>query len=310
MDILRATLLWGSQNKWLEHQFRQRSFAKKAISRFMPGEDVMSALEEAKTLSSRNITTVVSCLGENVASLDEAERVATHYDKVLQQIHALGLDTHISLKPTHLGLELDRGATNGHLSTLAARAAEYGNFMWVDMEASNCVDDTLAVFGSVKARHGNVGICVQSYLRRTAHDLPKLLEMNAPIRLVKGAYKEPPSVAFRRKRDADENFFTLAQMLLEHTKGYTGQPHGIATHDINLISRIQTAAQEMGLARDQFEVQMLYGIRRADQDRLAKAGVPVRVLISYGEAWFPWYMRRLAERPANIGFVFRSMVTR
>jgi proline dehydrogenase len=310
MDILRATLLWGSQNKWLEHQFRQRRFAKKAISRFMPGEDVMSALEEAKALSSRNISTVVSCLGENVASLDEAERVATHYENALEQIHALGLDTHISLKPTHLGLELDRGATSKHLSTLAARAAEYGNFIWVDMEASNYVDDTLAVFGPVRAGHDNVGICVQSYLRRTAHDLPKLLEMNAPIRLVKGAYKEPPSVAFRRKRDADENFFTLAQALLEHATGHTGQPHGIATHDISLISRIQTAAQEMGLARDQFEVQMLYGIRRADQNRLAKSGVPVRVLISYGEAWFPWYMRRLAERPANIGFVFRSMVSR
>jgi proline dehydrogenase len=276
----------------------------------MPGEDIASALLEAKALSSRDITTIVSCLGENVTSLDEAKSVAAHYEDVLDQIHALGIATHISLKLTHLGLDLDREASSRHLSNLATKAAEYGSFVWVDMEASDYVDETLAIFRSAAARYENLGICLQSYLRRTVHDLPKLLEANAPIRLVKGAYKEPPSVAFPRKVDVDESFYTLAKTLLEHSKDHTGQPHGIATHDIDLITRIQTAAQEMGLRPDRFEVQMLYGIRRGDQARLAESGVPVRVLISYGEAWFPWYMRRLAERPANIGFVLRSMVTK
>jgi len=316
MGVFRTALLWGSENKWLERQFRSRRFAKRAITKFMPGEDLDAALTACKRLGDRGIPCILTRLGENVASTSEIASVVEHYRDVLDRVHERNLDTHISIKLTQLGLDLQRDEAYNNLETLIQHAATKNNFVWIDMEASNYVDATLELYTSARKAYSNVGVCVQAYLYRTKDDLTRLLEIDSTIRLVKGAYREPPSVAFPKKHDVDANFFELAQMLLEHGAGRSSNGrkaparHAIATHDLALINRIIGAGPGKGAFQDGVEIDMLYGIRSAEQLRLVDRGTPVRVLISYGEAWFPWYMRRLAERPANVGFVLKSLVSR
>ncbi|MEZ4414939.1 MAG: proline dehydrogenase family protein [Gemmatimonadota bacterium] len=304
---MRSALLWGSQNRWLEHQFRRRRFAKKAVSRFMPGERPEDALGEARSLSEKGISTVVTCLGENVATVSEVDAVVQHYLDTMERVEALGLPTHISVKLTHMGLDQGQDVAIRNLSTLAARAARLGHTFWVDMEYSRYVDATLDVFEAARAQHPNLALCLQAYLHRTPEDLERIAGAGAAVRLVKGAYAEPPEVAMPRKADVDASFERLALRLIE-LYGGSGQVPGVATHDVPLLRRIAAAASRQGWGNDRFEVQMLYGIQRAAQLQFAGEGFPTRVLISYGEAWFPWYMRRLAERPANVGFVLRSML--
>lgn len=304
MKVMRNALLWGSQNRWLEDQFRRRRFAKRAVSRFIPGETVGDALRAARELRERGIDSILTRLGENVTSIDEVDEVVRHYHEVLDRIGQAELDAHISIKLTQLGLDLDPEATYANLTSLVERAAETKNFVWVDMEYSHYVDATLDIFHRARATWDNVGVCVQAYLYRTEKDLEKLIHTNAVVRLVKGAYNESPEVAFPKKADVDTNYLKLARMLLEHRAATPGLPHAIATHDMKIINAIQ------GEQAGGWEVDMLYGIAGAEQRRLAGGDQPVRVLVSYGEAWFAWYMRRLAERPANVGFVLRSMVRR
>ena len=275
----------------------------------MPGEDIGSALAEAKKLGERNISTVVTQLGENLASIGEADQVAAHYVGVLDKITGLGLPCHISVKPTQLGLDIDPKQAAAHLEALVLHAATHDNVVWVDMEASSYVDATLDMYCGLRERHENLGICLQAYLHRTPQDVERLLAMGSAIRLVKGAYSEPPDVAMPRKQDVDDAFLKLSTTLAEHAAQGTGVKPGIATHDLAIIAELQRIAADRQWD-NAFEIQMLYGSRRAEQLRLAEAGVPTRVLISYGASWFPWYMRRLAERPANVGFVLRTMFSR
>jgi proline dehydrogenase len=309
LGIARSVLLWSSQNRWIENQFRRRRFAQKAVSRFMPGEEVDSALVEAKKLGERNISAVVTQLGENLASIGEAEQVAAHYVSVLDKVNGLGLNCHVSVKLTQLGLDIDPKQTAAHLEALVLHASRGNNVIWVDMEASNYVDATLDLYSQLRERHENIGVCLQAYLHRTPQDVEKLLAMGSAIRLVKGAYQEPPDVAMPRKRDVDDAFLRLSTTLAEHAAQGAAIRPGIATHDLAIIAELRRIAAERQWD-NAFEIQMLYGIRRAEQLRLAEAGVPTRVLISYGASWFAWYMRRLAERPANIGFVLRTMFSR
>ncbi len=309
MGIARSILLWGSQNRWIENQFRRRRFARYAVSRFMPGEDTDSALAEAEKLRKRNISTVVTQLGENLTSMDEADQVAAHYIDVLDKTDDLGLNCHVSIKLTQLGLDLDPKRTAKHLEALVVHAASHNNVIWVDMEASKYVDATLDLYCRLRERHENMGLCLQAYLHRTPQDVDRLLTMGSAIRLVKGAYREPANVAMARKRDVDDAFVRLATTIAEHAARGTAIKPGIATHDMTIIAELQRIAADRHW-ENAFEVQMLYGIRRAEQLRQAEAGVPTRVLISYGAAWFAWYMRRLAERPANMGFLFRTMFSR
>ncbi len=315
MSILRNALLWGSQNKWLEGQFRHRTFAQKAVSKFMPGESFDNALTASAALQTHNIGSIVTRLGENVNSKTEVDGVIDHYLTVLDSVKDRGLDAHISVKLTQLGLDIDADMAYENLERLIVRAQELENFFWIDMEASEYVDVTLEHYMRARARYPNVGVCVQSYLFRTENDLASLLDAGGCIRLVKGAYNEPAGIAYPHKKDVDENYYALARRMLEHSASVPGAgpngkryPHALATHDLSLINRIATAAKEIGTPKDAYEVTMLYGIRVAEQRRLAAASISTRVLVSYGEAWFPWYMRRLAERPANIGFVIRSMM--
>jgi proline dehydrogenase len=307
MGIMRTGLLWASRQQWIERQFRQRRFARKAVRRFMPGEELHDALDAAEGLKREGRPSIITYLGENVTTVGEADQVRQDYEAMLGHIADRGLDTHVSVKLTHLGLDLNRDAALAHLLVLTEAAGRHGNFMWVDMESSEYVDITLDLYLQVRARHPHIGVCVQAYLYRTADDLDKLLRRDATIRLVKGAYREPATVAFPKKADVDENYFKLAERLLEHAKRTTVQPHAIATHDATLVDRIRRRSGELDLSPNRWEVDMLYGIRADAQRQLVQDGVTTRVLISYGDAWFAWYMRRLAERPANVGFVIRSM---
>lgn len=273
----------------------------------MPGESEQDALQECALLAPRGIGTVLTRLGENITQLEEASAVTSHYAALIADIQARQLPTHISVKLTQLGLDIDaRHATNS-VTALMRHAAP--DPIWIDMESSRYTDVTLDVFRQARAAGENVGLCVQSYLRRTAHDVAALLPETTAIRVVKGAYKEPADIAFARKADVDQNFIALARMLLERVKhGAIGNVPAFATHDVAIIRRITEMADALGVARSDYEFQLLYGINTPEQERLAREKYRVRVLISYGAAWFAWYMRRLAERPANVWFVVKSLV--
>jgi proline dehydrogenase len=236
-----------------------------------------------------------------------AHGVVRHYEGVLDEVHRAGLDAEVSTKLTHLGLDQGAEAACDLLFELVEAAARRGNMVWVDMESSAYTQVTIDVFRRVRMKRANVGLCLQAYLRRTADDLESLLPMGAAIRLTKGAYAEPQTVAFPSKADVDANFVRLSERMLEPDAVRSGARIAIATHDRAIIRRIQESAAARGVAREAYEFEMLYGIQSAEQTRLAAEGYRVRVLISYGREWFPWYMRRLAERPANLWFVARNL---
>jgi proline dehydrogenase len=306
MAVMRQFFLWSSRQQWLGEQMTRRSFARRAVRKFMPGERVEDALGAAGGLATQGISTVITQLGENVKDRAHAQGVADHYLGVLDQIAGTGNDVHISVKLTQLGLDLGTNVAEPLLTSIIRRAGERGNFVWVDMEDSSYVDVTLQLYRRAREQFPNVGVCLQSYLRRTARDLDSLLPLKPSIRLVKGAYAEPPTVVFPSKREVDDEYVRLGRQLLG-IAGKDGSKVGFGTHDLRLVADLQAAAQQAGVARDAFEIQMLYGIRRGEQERLAREGAKVRCLISYGSHWFPWYMRRLAERPANVWFVARSL---
>ncbi len=307
MALMRQAFLWASRQRWIGDQFRRRRFAQIAVRRFMPGEDVQAALQAAQAFGPKGISTVLTQLGENITQLSEARAVADHYLHVLDRAATLAIDAQISIKLTQLGLDVSQDEAVKFVVAIVRRAAERKNFVWIDMEDSSYVDATLDLYRRVRAQHANVGVCLQAYLRRTPADLEALLPVSPSIRLVKGAYQEAAAVAFPSRAQVDAAYFRLARMLLEKVVGKNGSRVGFGTHDIRLLEQILLAAQSAGVRRDAFEIQMLYGIRRADQERFAAQGHRIRVLISYGSYWFPWYMRRLAERPANVWFVVRSM---
>jgi proline dehydrogenase len=303
--MLRNALLWASTNPTLAEKLPRYGFVKKATKRFMPGEERADALAAARTLAAEGLATTVTLLGENLTTLDEADDVVAHYEGSLAEIGRVGLDTEISVKPTQLGLDFGTEEAKRRLERLA-RATD--SLVWVDMEGSKYVDATLEIFRAVKAEVGNVGLCLQAYLHRTQADLEALMPLEPAIRLVKGAYNEPASVAFPKKAEVDRNFVVLGQTLLRARKnGSAGRPV-FGTHDPRMIGEANRIAYELGLAKDRYEFGMLFGIQRAEQLRLTRGGHQVRVLVSYGSAWFPWYMRRLAERPANLWFVAKQIL--
>jgi len=309
MGLLRSVLLAGSESRWLRERAVKLGFVRRAVSRFMPGEDVEAALAAARALQAAGIGAVLTYLGENLRRPEEAEQVARHYVDVLARAQRAGLDVEISVKLTQLGLDLDRPACEARVMTLLERAGAAGTWIWIDMESSACTDATLDIYRGARSRFPNVGVCVQSYLRRTERDLQSLIPLGAGVRLVKGAYREPPDRAFPGKRDVDANYFALATRLLGPEARRAGVRAIFGTHDPALIRRIEEAAGGGGPGPREVEFQMLYGIQRKEQARLAARGHRVRVLISYGDAWFPWYMRRLAERPANVMFVLKNVFT-
>ena len=306
MSVIRKALLGLSTNAWVRDRATRYGFVKRSVRRFMPGETVEEAIAAALELQPQGITTILTKLGENLTAVEEAEDVTRHYLDVLDMVAASGLDAQVSIKPTQLGLDFDRGLCERNLDRLIARAEARDNIIWIDMESSPYVDRTLDLFRRARSRTSRVGVALQAYLKRTADDLDSLLPLGCAIRIVKGAYLEPPHVAYPNKADVDENFYRLCLKLLAADAAAGTLVH-IATHDVALIDRIMVQIEQLKVPDSRYEFAMLYGIQRAQQLRLAKLGKRVRVLISYGEQWFPWYMRRLAERPANIWFVIKNI---
>ena len=272
----------------------------------MPGETLEDALREAGALGDRGVPVIVTRLGENLDTAEETRAIVDEYVHAMEVASERGLDVEISIKPTHLGLDQDPGLVFDNASRLAASAEGRGT-LWVDMEGSGYTEPTLELYRALKRRHDNVGLCLQSYLRSTPDDLGGLLHLAPRLRLVKGAYAEPPDIAFPDKADVDRAYRELADVLFEHLAAGGGGFVAFGTHDGPLIDWLVARATERGVEDDRYEIEMLYGIARKEQDRLVAAGTPLRILISYGDAWFPWYMRRLAERPANVWFVIRSV---
>jgi proline dehydrogenase len=303
---MRRILLWMAGNRWLKRHLPRLWITRRAVRRFMPGEDVADALAAGARFEDVGIVPLYTRLGEDISDAGEAEETADHYLEALDRIAASGSRGELSVKVTQLGFQLDRDVALGHLERLAARSRAMGRDLWIDMEGSALVEDTVAVYERLKASHPNVGLCLQAYLHRTAHDIQRLLPLGPRIRLVKGAYDEPASIAYQHRSDVDANFATLAVTLLGAVAEGRVARLGLGTHDVRLIELIAAHAAALGLPRSVFEVQMLYGIRSDEQRRLAGEGYVVRGLIAYGPAWYAWYMRRLAERPANVIFALRQ----
>jgi proline dehydrogenase len=304
---MRSLFLWLARNQWLKARLPRLWFMRRAVRRFMPGETMDDALRAAEPLQAAGIGTMYTRLGENLTSLAEAEEVAAHYESLVDRIVGAGLDGEVSVKPTQLGLDLDADACFALLAQLAQRTAAAHSYLWLDMEGSAYTEPTIQLYERLRAEHPRTGICLQAYLRRTAADIERLRPLDPAIRLVKGAYDEPAEIAWRERRAVDASFAALA---VEFLAGSRGRPIrlGLGTHDVALIELVGEQLAAGGIGRDAFEVEMLYGIRTREQYRLARTGYRVQTLIAYGDAWYPWYMRRLAERPANVAFAIRSML--
>lgn len=304
---MRRVLLWMARNPWLKERLPRLRFVRRAVRRFMPGEDADAAFGAAATLAAAGEGILFTRLGENLVELAEADEVAAHYHRILDRGAQLERPIELSIKPTQLGLDIDEEACFRLCEGLAAHAAATGTWVWVDMEASGYVERTLALYERLKGGHGNVGICLQAYLRRTPTDLRRLLPVEPAVRLVKGAYDEPVDVAWRRRTDVDGSFQAAALVLAEAARDGRARL-ALGTHDGALIERIAAFAEAAGVPREKLEVHMLYGIRAGELRRLQRAGFPAFTLIAYGRHWYPWYMRRLAERPANVGFALRQLL--
>lgn len=311
MSLLRTAFLKASESAWLRERAPKHRFVRRSASRFLPGESADDALAAARRLADNGISTLLSQLGENIEHLSEAKGVVRQYREVLGRIHSSGLPCDLSVKLTQLGLDLDTEFCFANVARLAESAlaapTPHGGIVWIDMEHSPYVDATLELHRRAREKFPNVAVCVQAYLYRTEKDVAALIAQGATVRLVKGAYQEPSEIAFPKKSDVDENYFRLAQMLLSAKARDAGVHAAIATHDLKLIARITDWAAAQGIPRDQLEFDMLYGIQRAEQLRLVREGYRCRVLVSYGSYWFPWFMRRLAERPANVWFLVRNL---
>ena len=306
MGAGRSLLLWGSKNNWMRNHVTNFTFVRHAVKKFMPGETATDAINATRELLKKKIPTTFTHLGENIKDLSEAETAAKHYLELINRINNEKLDIEVSLKLTQIGFDLSFGKTLEFFKQITKRAKECNNNVFIDIEDSSYVDKTLEFYKNIKEEYDNVGLCLQAYLYRTMNDLKDMIEINPWIRLVKGAYKEPENIAFKKKKNVDKNFFELSKYLLRQIQE-RGIRVAFGTHDLRLQQQIRNEASVIGLPKEKLEFQMLYGIKTAEQFKLAEEGYNIRTLISYGEFWYPWYMRRLAERPANVWFVAKNI---
>ncbi|HWL90435.1 MAG TPA: proline dehydrogenase family protein [Actinomycetota bacterium] len=308
MNPARDATLLAARSRWLAAHLPRSRFVRATVARFMPGERMEDAIEAAERLAADDIPTTFTYLGENVEDAADADAVLDHYLTLLDLIEERGLDAEVSVKPTHLGLDLDAEETFGRLHRLAERSATMGKHLFLDMESAAYVEPTLAMYRRLRQEFENTGVCIQVYLHRTPQDVADLLAAGASIRLVKGAYREHGDVAIHDRRRIRATFQKLA---LEFLRWSGGGRLALASHDVPLLTEIERRAAAAGFGRDAYEIQMLYGIRVADQKRLAREGSRIRVLISYGSHWYPWFMRRLAEHPGrNVWLAIRNLFAR
>jgi proline dehydrogenase len=299
---VRSFFLFLSRLRWLRRWMETSSLAQRLATRFVAGETLEQALAVARRLNAEGITVTLDHLGESVSTLAEAAEARDVYLRTLDAIHEHGIQGNVSLKLTQFGLDLSYAECLANVEQLVARAAALGSFVRIDMESSAYTDRTLELVRTLFARHGANGVVIQSYLRRSRADVEALCAAQVRVRLCKGAYLEPPSVAFPDKADVDTRYQELAEYLLLH-----GTYPALATHDEALIGRIRAFVKQRGIPPESFEFQMLYGIRRDLQRRLVADGFGMRLYVPFGKAWYPYYMRRLAERPANVLFILRNL---
>ncbi len=305
MPILRSAFIALSRNRGLRHFSEQSSLGARLSSRFVAGRSVEDALRAAASVNAQDMAVTLDSLGESVTSESEAHQAAEIYHQVLDRIAERKLDANISVKLTQMGLEISPALAETIVRQLVEHARSLSNFVRIDMEDSRLTQITLDIVHRLHAHaetRGAVGVVIQAYLYRSQADIESLLEEGIRIRLCKGAYKEPEEVAFPRKKDVDENFIRLSHLLLD-----SPVYHGLATHDEAMVAAAKAYARERGIDPSRFEFQMLYGVRRDLQRLLVKEGYRVRVYVPFGSAWYPYFMRRLAERPANLFFLARNL---
>jgi len=301
--LIKSILLYLSNSPGFKDFLTRFKSFNNVTHRFVAGEALTDAVAAIRQLNRKQISASFDHLGESISSEAETRAEVHEYTEVLEAISDNALDSNVSVKLTQLGLDISPELCYENTRTIVEAAARHRNFVRIDMEDSTKTDVTLNIFRRLRGEFDNVGIVVQSYLYRTEKDIDELLALGARIRLCKGAYKEPASVAFQDKRDVDANYIKLMKKLL-----VSGIYHGIATHDEKMLEATRQFAAEKGIAADQFEFQMLYGVRRDLQDKLVSEGYRMRVYVPYGQYWYPYFMRRLAERPANLWFVMKNMM--
>jgi len=302
-----ALLIRLSQSPRAQRIVTDWRFVRRAVRRFVAGETLEDAVEAVRRLNEAGIEATLDFLGENTRSAAEAQACADEYVRLLDRIAVEGLRSHASLKITQMGLDLDEGLCLENLHRVLERARGHGNFLRLDMEGSAYTDRTLRVFERLRDGYEKVGPVLQAYLYRTAGDLERLLTRPVNVRLCKGAYREPPSIAWPRRREVDLNYLRLAERLLA-VAGEGRAFAALATHDPRIQRWARRHTRRHNLDGGRFEFQMLYGVRRDLQHRLVRQGFKVRVYVSYGTHWYPYFMRRLAERPANVLFVLRHLL--
>lgn len=319
--MLRAVLFYLSKAAWARNLVTRWKFSRRAAARFVAGDTLEQGLQAVQSLNQRGLLATLDHLGEDVQNVEMALKSTDDYIALLERLAQDGCRANASLKLSQLGQKLDLELCLGNLRCIARRAAEMGTFVRIDMEDSSTVDRTLKTYQSLRAEgFDNLGLVFQSYLFRSLADQSAALEQGARIRLVKGAYREPPEIAFRKKADVDANFDRMTAALLEHACGAAdgaGTDDGrfppiaaLGTHDPRRIDFACRCAEDLGLSKSHLEFQMLYGIRGDLQESLARQGYPVRIYVPYGSQWYPYYMRRLAERPANLWFFLSNLIRR
>jgi proline dehydrogenase len=303
--MLRAVFLWLSEQPRIFRFVRRNRLARKLASRFVAGETIEEAMATVRDLNAHNLSASLDLLGESVLHAEEAQRAWRTYLDLLERIHSATANANVSVKLTQMGLDIDEQLCVSNMRAIIGKAKQCDAFVRIDMEQSSYTAKTLQLFtDALYPEFGNsVGVVLQSYLRRTAADVDAMIGLRARVRLCKGAYKEPEDVAFPKKSDVDANYIACMERLLER-----GNYHGIATHDVKIIEHAKAFTKQKGISPERFEFQMLYGVRRDLQSRLRREGYNMRVYVPFGTHWYPYLMRRLAERPANIAFITANIL--
>jgi proline dehydrogenase len=303
--MLKAAFLWLSEQPSIFRFVRKNRLARKLASRFVAGETVDEAIATLRDLNGSNLTASLDLLGESVLHAEEASRACRTYLEVLDHIHAAKANANVSVKLTQMGLDIDEELCLRNMRSIIGRAKQYDSFVRIDMEQSSYTERTIRLFTDVlyPELRNAVGVVLQSYLRRTAADVDAMIALGARVRLCKGAYKEPEDVAFPDKKDVDANYIACMERLLER-----GNYPGIATHDVSIIDHAKAFTKRKGIPAERFEFQMLYGVRRDLQYKLRREGYNMRVYVPFGTHWYPYLMRRLAERPANLAFITSNIL--
>ena len=306
MNPMRSALLWASQSPRMERIVRASRFTRRMVRRFMPGESLEEAIAAAVSLKAEGTPTILTYLGENVSTDAAADETVAEYVRLFAALKEFGAGAHVSIKLTQFGWDVDKTRALDRVRRMLKLAEANGTLMPIDIESSAYVDSTLDAYETLARESRSVGLCIQAYLNRTPADLKRLLPLPPYIRLVKGAYREKPDVALQGRPNVDPAYEALAVVLLDAMQK-NGARVVFGTHDVKLVERIRTVARQMKIPESSFEVQMLYGIQDVGRKKLAAEGMKTRVLISYGKAWYPWFMRRLAEKPSNLMMIARNL---